>query len=1078
MSSQKKNIGVEYIDDLSGLYNRRYLDRIAFKYIQQTSKRNTPLSVIIIDLDHFKNINDTYGHSKGDAVLIDFASFLKDFLRKDDIVFRYGGDEFVCILPDTRYKYAIKISSRLIDECHSREFSRIRLTYSIGIASFPGDGKDWLSIFNVADHRLYSAKRHGRDRIGILMEEGKKVITPTKEIIGREKEIARINNIITRKTLDSKGTVCICGEIGIGKTRLVNEIANNPRYRDYVLLWSNLSATTKFIPYYPLREIIRSVFRKKGRDCISEIHKAYQIELNKIVPELSDEQVEMDKNIFMLDKFRLFEGVRRFLELQASISPLFICLDNIHWADDSSLELICYLVRSLKNSRVFFFMIYRVEEAQGALFQNITQSMEREKLYERIELEPLGPADVVRLLSHMVDASTPPELSDYIYKETGGNPFFIEELMKSLETNDAFIWDKGELLFDEDRKAVIPHSVKGVVDRKMNMMSKESCELLEYLAVIGREFDFTLLHKVTGINEGHLFDLMDEILRMRLLKEAEGGLYCFSEDVIREVVYLQINSARLMHYHGAIGKVLLSISKDNTEEIAEELSHHFYLSRDLEKTIKYSIQAANKAKDTYANQNAIEYYSRTLECLKDSSIEDKKIKEIEILKKKATVLDLVGENEKAAENLSEAIKIARKLSEKKWEADCLIALCKVHFGMSHYDDTIEMADIALGIYRELADKKGEAKSLNAIGVANWYLGEFDSALKLYQSSLKIAESINDRQLESKILGNSSIILWNLGNLSKALEYYLHALEITKDLGDIETEARALNNIGLIYGDLGDNTKALECYEQSLKISDEIGSRKLKSSILNNMGIINVRFGEYTKAIKNYMDSVDISMETGIHKVEAIARNNIGSIHYYLGDYSRALEYCKHSLKISREIGDRQTETESLVGIGNSHLELGELSDADDFYEKAYSIALTMKSKSILAEVLISATSLYLEKNDLAKVRDKLDQLKNIVDTIDSRIMEAYTYYLSGRLSIENKKWNKAKISFEKSLSTFQESNRHLEIGQIHYYLGLMYRKSGNKISSKKSLNRALEIFNKLDAKGWIEKIEVELLGQI
>ena len=1073
MGSKMNNIGMEYIDDLSGLYNRRYLNRTAFEYIREAGLKKGFLSVVIIDLDHFKNINDTYGHSVGDDVLVEYAAFLKDLLRKDDTVYRYGGDEFICILPDTRYKQAARISSRILEQCHSREFSKIRLTCSIGIASFPIDGQDWISIFNTSDRRLYSAKRHGRDRIGAFRIEDRRLTTPTREIVGRKEEMGRISDVINHTDDGSRRAVCISGEIGIGKTRLVHEIVTGLEDKDITFLESNLSATTRSIPYYPFREVVRSVFKEEGRKSIEGIPQAFLIELTKIIPELSDELVDLDKSIFMLDKFRLYEGIRRFLELQASSSSLIICLDNIHWADDNSLELFNYLVRALKESPVFFFFIYRIEEAKSESFRRVMQSMNREKLYDRIELEPLELFEVAQMLSLMAGLSPSPELNTYIYRETGGNPFFIEELMKSMESNDAFISTETELSFIEDKEIAISHLIKGVVNRKMGMMSSQAQELLEYAAVIGREFDFTLLREVTGMNEGHLFDLMDEILGMRLLKESEGERYCFSEDVIRGTIYQQIHKIKSKRYHRIVGEALLSLHAECVDNVVEELVYHYYICNDNDKVIEYGMIAADRAKNAYANRDAIEFYSRVLECLTESEIEGREQKEIEILKKRAAILDLVGESETAIDDLREAVSNAQAHGEKKLEADCLIDLCRVYFGLSHYDNTIEMAENALEIYRELNDEQGEMGGLNCIGIANWYLGEFKSALKLYQSSLTIAEKTKNKKFEAMILGNKSIIFWNLGEYSKSLKYYLRSLEITKTLGDIETEARALSNIGLIYGDLGDNAKAKKCYKRSLQLSNEIGARKLEASTLNNIGILSAVSGDYAEAIKHYENSMNISIETGTRRIEAMTRNNIGVLYYKLGDYSRALEYCTYSLQIAREINDRQTEAESLVAIGETYLEEGELSIAEEYYEDAISIAEVIKSNSLIAEVLISITSLNLEKNDLETAEKTLNEVFHLIDALNSRNIEATAHCLSGRLSVHKKKWDKAIIAFDKSLSIFEDINRQLNIGQVHYYQGLMYRKSGDEAKAMMSLDNALTIFKKLGTEGWINKVRTE-----
>jgi diguanylate cyclase (GGDEF)-like protein len=1064
-------IGKEYIDDLTGLYNRRYLYIRASKKIEETQKRDIPLSILLFDLDHFKNVNDTYGHRRGDVVLREFGIFIKTLLRADDTVFRYGGDEFVCVLPNANYEQAKMISRRFVERCRIKEFDQLRLTMSIGIASCPENAKDWQTLFETADRNLYSAKRHGRDRVGVFEKEKRGLNIPIKEIIGRDEEITRIKEFINPVFSGSGDSVCVSGEVGVGKTRLVQEIIRDSKFQDIKFLNSNLSATTKSIPYYPFREIIRTVIKEEGEETLFEIPKAYQIELVKILPELSVKS-KIDEHIYMVDKFRLFEGVRRFLTLQASKAPLFVCLDNIHWADHSSLELFHYLVRVLKNSSVFFFLVYRVEEAKDSFFQNVLQLMAREGLYKKTDLEPLKTADVAHMLSLMIDGIPPSELTEYIYKETGGNPFFIEELIKSLDTNGAFIWDKDRWIFDKSKEVVIPYSIEGVVDRKLGMMDKEACDLLEYAAVIGREFDFTFLRDITKMNEGHLFDLMDEILGMKLLKESGGEQYRFSEDIIREIIYGQINKVKLRRYHKAVGERLLSLHKDRIEEVVEELSHHFYLGGDKEKAIEYSMIAADRAKNAYANQDAIRFYTWAIKST-EWLIENKEIKKIECLKKRAEVFNLIGKNEKAEIDLGEAIKKAKVVGDRKWEADCLIAFCKVCNDTAQYYKSVKKAERALKLYQELNDRKGEATGLIKIGVVYLYLGEYSKALKFCQHSLKIAKEIGAYKIEAACLSNSGIIHSRFGEYPKALESYQHSLKIVKEIGDRRGEAINLNNIGSIHGALCEYSKAIEFYSQSLKIFKEIGDRRGEAISLNNIGSIRMDLGEYAKALEFYQCSLKIIEEMGNRKVEAVDLYNIGDVYQNLGEYAKALEFLKRSLKIRKKISDYEGQAESLLGIGITFFEMNDFSAAEKYYNKAYSIALEIKSKPLLVSVLFELVSLYLEKNNFVAAKNKLKQISSLVDKLNLKKTKAGALCLSGRLFTKEKNWDKAKSSFKKSISIFKELKQESDLAQVYYYQGLMFKESGDKTNAKKSFARAKEIFKKLVAKTWIEKVTRE-----
>ncbi|MCK4250214.1 tetratricopeptide repeat protein, partial [candidate division WOR-3 bacterium] len=1067
-------IAKEFIDDLTGLYNRRYLYIKAPRKIEKTQEMGIPLSIVLIDLDHFKNVNDTYGHRRGDVVLKEFGLFIKTLLRADDTVFRYGGDEFVCILPNANYEQAKRISRRFVEQCRINEFAQLRLTMSIGIASCPLNAKDWLGLFEIADRNLYSAKRHGRDRVGIFEKEKKGLIIPTKEIIGRDEEIVKFKELIDPIFSGSGGAVCISGEVGVGKTRLVHEIIRDSDFQDIQFLNSNLSATTKSIPYYPFREIIRTVIKKQGEESLFKIPRAYQIELVKIVPELSDKSKEVDKDIYMVDKFRLFEGVRRFLALQASKVPLFVCLDNIHWADHSSLELFHYLVRVLKDSSVFFFFVYRVEETKHSSFQNVLQLMAREGLYEKIDLEPLQTADVARMLSLMIDGIPPSELTEYIFKESGGNPFFIEELMKSVEINGALIWDKDKCVFDKGKKVVIPYSVEGVIDRKLGMMNKDARDLLEYAAVVGREFDFSFLRDITKMNEGHLFDMMDEILGMRLLKESEGEQYRFSEDIIREIIYQRINKIKLRRYHQVVGERLLNSYKDRIEEVVEELSDHFYVSGDQKRIIEYSMIAADRAKSSYANQDAIRFYSRVFKYLKDEIIEDRESKEIECLNKRVKVLELIGENERVIEDLEEVVKKAKKIGNKKEEANCLVAFCEVYRNKAQYNKAVQKAEKALEIYRELNDKKGEASSFTHIGSSYWCRSKYPKALEFFQKSLKIQEKIGDRTGEATNFNSIGIVYGETGEYSKALDFFQKSLEIKKEIGDRRGTAASLNNIGIVHDHRGDYSEALDFFQGSLKIIKKIGDRRGEALILNNIGISTRCLGKSSKALEFHKQSLKISEEIGDRRVEAACLINIGIINDNLGEFSKALESYQWSLKIQKEIGDREGETASLLSIGKIFTEKNDFSNAEKYYNKALLIAQEIKSKLLLVDVGLDITSLYLAKGNLTDAKKSLKQALSIADELGSKVIKAGVLCLTGRLYTKEKKWDRAKSSFEESISILKETKDTFRLAEVYYYQGLMFKESGDKPETKKYFTKAMRIFKKIGAKAWIEKVTREL----
>jgi len=151
-------------DPLTSLPNRRALDEILQREIERSKRYNRPLSVMVIDLDNFKMVNDTFGHSFGDEVLKTVGKILRESCRKVDIVGRYGGDEFIIILPETNLKNTIKVANKLIKnvdkiELFSPNKARIYLSISIGIAVYPDTTIELEKLINFADLAMYEAKK-------------------------------------------------------------------------------------------------------------------------------------------------------------------------------------------------------------------------------------------------------------------------------------------------------------------------------------------------------------------------------------------------------------------------------------------------------------------------------------------------------------------------------------------------------------------------------------------------------------------------------------------------------------------------------------------------------------------------------------------------------------------------------------------------------------------------------------------------------------------------------------------------------------------------------------------------------
>ncbi|MBI3393367.1 MAG: GGDEF domain-containing protein [Nitrospirae bacterium] len=170
-----KAVELASTDGLTGLANRRTFQVRLEEEIDRSERYQHPFTLMILDIDHFKKVNDTHGHPAGDVVLRELARLLKAAVRTVDFVARYGGEEFVILLPETGGTHSREIAERIRTRAAKTPVTlpdgkEISFTISLGVACYPSCGKAAADIVDRADQALYIAKQSGRDRVCLYRE--------------------------------------------------------------------------------------------------------------------------------------------------------------------------------------------------------------------------------------------------------------------------------------------------------------------------------------------------------------------------------------------------------------------------------------------------------------------------------------------------------------------------------------------------------------------------------------------------------------------------------------------------------------------------------------------------------------------------------------------------------------------------------------------------------------------------------------------------------------------------------------------------------------------------------------------
>ncbi|MFO7618109.1 MAG: tetratricopeptide repeat protein, partial [Thermoplasmata archaeon] len=596
------------------------------------------------------------------------------------------------------------------------------------------------------------------------------------------------------------------------------------------------------------------------------------------------------------ERTRIASGVLEFLTDLAKRIPVMLVLEDMHWADESSLFVLRYLARNLAGKRILILATLRPGE--GEALGSTMDSMNAEGTFVEICLGKLEGNSIASFLNSLYSPNSfPPVLSEHIAERCQGNPFFMAEVLRQMVVDGSIERHNGMYsLVREDYS--IPDTVEGMVRRRLEAFETDSIAMAEYCSCIGQHFETNAALSMPTLGESEA--VLEKIQRARLILRHNGNAE-FSHSIFRDVIYGDIAPRWKSAYHKSIGDYYESAYFGQENSVIYELAHHYSRSREHQKSYEYCRRAAEKAESSYATEQAIQFYDLMLSIIRYTKELDIKHKEIELLLKKGHLLKFAGEWEKAESIYKKCLTLSQERDIRKLVAEAQYSIGSLMIDMSQYKRAFEGAECALNIFREINDSDGKARSLSTMGSAHYHQGEYELALGFYTESKKLHISNNNREGNCYVEGNIGTLLYRQGKLDEALSKFEDMLDIAQSLRNKVLISRAIGNKGFVHYSKGNHAEAMDCYGKQLAMAEKMGDRIGMSRAINNMGIIHFSQRDNLNAMECYKRDLAISEELGDKRGISITLSNIGLVLENLGKYEEALEHHQRSIAMSKQI---------------------------------------------------------------------------------------------------------------------------------------------------------------------------------
>jgi class 3 adenylate cyclase/tetratricopeptide (TPR) repeat protein len=843
------------------------------------------------------------------------------------------------------------------------------------------------------------------------------------KLIGRKVEMDLLAEAV-KKLQDGKGSILsICGTAGTGKSRLVEEFKSSLNLAKVQWLEGHAYPFTQNMPYYPLINLLNRSLRIEEADPPEIVREKIESGLSDLIGNES-EFIKIIGSLYALSfpeidaidpeywKPQLQKAVQRILSSLSRQAPTIVCLEDLHWADPSFIELIRLLLAEARDS-ILFVCIYR---PVISLFSS-HQIKSMTNPYQEIRLQDLSPSESQGMMESLLKTEIiPAELKRFVQDKVEGNPFYVEEMINSLiesETlvRDDDIWKVARPITESE----ISSTIHGVIAGRLDRLEKEAKQIIQEASVIGRAFLYKILKKISQLPD-HIDKSLGGFERLDLIRtqSAQPDLeYVFKHALTQEVVYNGLLKKERRKIHERIGLVMEQLFADRLAEIYETLAFHFTQAQSLHKAVDYLVKSGEKSLRRYALEESHQYFKESFNLLTGKP------------------------------DLTEA--------DKELLIDILIKWAYVYYYRGDFKGLVELFRPNEQTAKSLNDKTKRGFFLAWLGMALWIRENLKESERYLREALELGQAAEDQRLTGYACCWLSMTCSDLGLFDEALELAERGHEVARLLeSDHYLYFKSLHAKGFAYFYMGYCKENLQIGKTLLDYGNKHSN--FRCSVLGHMSVSFAHWvaGNPALALEASKEAVKASADP----VYSIIPNSITALSYFqMGEFKEAEKIARATLAFSEKFGCEYHGTAAsivldLVMIANGKMAMGlkRIEDLLQQFRETEKKSFIPTGEHILGKIYfqIATGEGPLRLSTL---------LKNAV-------------FLAKTLPVANKR---AEYHFNKAVDLAQEIGARGIEGQAYLDLGLLYKTQKRKDQAQQYISKAIEVFEETNAEVFLKQ---------